>query len=127
MILEYREDNADDFIWHMIESDHIAKSCFHIEEDMKMLSEKSGDSVSDNFHEIHNIAKKMMNKAGYCSYFYTHLHATNKEKITYIKEIVMIVLDRNKGTEIHFFDSEYPFRICSKDGTIVEESMHFKI
>lgn len=125
MILEYRDGGIDNFVWHMVESDHIATSCFYVEEDMKKLSEKSGNDLFDNLHNIRNIAKKKMNEAGYCSCFHTFLHVGNKEKTTDIKEIVMIALDRSRGTEVHFFDSDYPYRTCYKDGTIVQESAHF--
>lgn len=127
MILEYRDDSIDNFVWHMVESDHIATSHFRVGEDMKNLSEKSGDDLFDNLHNMRNIAKRKMNEAGYSPCFHTFLHIGDKDKVEDVKEIIMIVLNKIRGTEVHFFDSDYPYRILYKDGTIIEESQHFAI
>lgn len=68
-----------------------------------------------------------MNKAGYSPYFYKGLHVENKENICDIKAIIMIVVCRTRDAEIHFFDSNFPYRICYNDGSIFRESEYFRI
>lgn len=127
MILEYRDDGFVT-VWHMIDADHIAKCRFRVEDDMKKLSEAKADDTNTvgNYKDIRKMLKEKMNRAGYAPHFNTDLHIGNKEKLTDIKEIVMIVVSGSRHTEIHFFDADFPFRISYKDGTIYQESMYFK-
>lgn len=123
MVLEYRTNSCT---WNMIDSPKIASCSFDVEEDVKKIAERTGDDFGNFHHELMKLMKeKYMIHAGYSPSFETELHIENKEVLSDTKEIVMIAVDKKRGTEIHFFDSEFPYYICCNDGSIFEKSKHF--